>query len=148
MYVFLNKKKISRCFRTFSKYFQAGGFQPVACGPHVALHLTLTIFSSPFDVDCTITTADRIHWSSLIKRFQVQVSFWPHLQEPCPSIRMIPQPYHIHPPCNEHICHNILLWRIVLQNEAYQEYTVITSLVIWCASSVNLFIECWYYTFL
>ena len=49
-------------------------------GQHVTLDPTFKIFSLPFDVNwwSTITTADGTHWSSVFRRFQVQISCFQH----------------------------------------------------------------------
>ena len=93
-----------------------------------------------------ITTADRTHLFSVFKRFDVQISFLPHLWflwEPSSSIWTIPKPYHPHPGSSEHVWPHITLWSNVLWNEVCQEYTAFTtgkSSLVWYVLSVTNYI--------
>ena len=66
----------------------------------------------------TIKTTDINHWSSVFRRFQVQVPCLCHA-----SIWTIPLPYHPHPASSEHVWHYISLWIVVLQDKVYQAIT-------------------------
>ena len=114
-------------FNIFDQAFTTHGSRPHAalkahpCSPSSSFQNFLFLFSCWLWRRSTIKTANEIHWSSMLRSFEVQISCLAHprlLLVLSPSIWMILRLYYSYPANNVHISHNISLWRVVIESEA------------------------------
>ena len=137
---------LSLCWKEVDNPWSSGNMWPLRsiC---VALHHTLKIFSSPFDVNCEEVTYN-CRWHPIFRRFEVQVSC--HILYFYKNSMLQSKWFlnHLHSASSEYVWYYISLSTAALWNKTFQKYSVFMTVklsLVRCAPSVNIFIWSGYY---